>query len=695
MKDSKNNPQEDWAKTEIQKLRTRIEYHNHAYFVLDEPEISDAEYDALFQQLEALEKQFPAFQSQNSPTQKVGGKPSEKLPKAAHQEAMLSLSNVFSEEDFLEFDARLHRLLNLPTSVFLEYFVDLKFDGLSLSLTYEEGVFTRATTRGDGFWGEDVTANARTIKSIPKKLKGSSLPKFFETRGEIIFLTQDFHHWNQLQSNQGERVFSNPRNAAAGSLRQLDPAITAQRPLQFFAYGFGKLEPCLLSSFSDYYEKLNEWGFQISTQARVCKSPQEVIQFYQQVLKLRPHLPFEIDGIVTKLNSLALLQEVGWIARSPRGMIAFKYPAPQGWTVVEALECQVGRSGVLTPVARVQPVSVGGAQIQRMTLHHWKEVLRKDVRVGDSVLIERAGDVIPALVRVDFSKRSAQAEKAAIPSHCPVCQTPTVWGKEEIQLFCPNTKGCSAQIQGRFAHFVSPGGLHIEGLGEKSLAQFLEQGLLTTYSDLFLLTPEVLLTQEGFAQKSAHKLVEKIQNARAPLLQNLIYAFGIPGVGEKLARLIAHRLESLQACQSATEEQLQWIPEVGPEIARNWVQFFGDTEVQKEIQSLLSYLTIQSPNKVPFSASERLFFEGKTFVLTGRFSGGAREVLEKAIEARGGRITAQVSKNTHYLVVGADPGRKVEKATEWAIPLLTESELRQHLQPQVEETSDALDSGSV
>jgi DNA ligase (NAD+) len=660
----------------IQELTTLIHHHDFQYYVLDDPEISDAAYDQLFRELQNLEETYPAWRLADSPTLRVGGQPLDQFIKVKHRVPMLSLANALEESEFLEFDGRVHRLLEKPASELIEYYAELKFDGLSLNLTYENGYLVRAATRGDGAMGEDVTQNVRAIRSVPLKLRTEHPPALIEVRGEAILPIRDFEELNRQQAAHGQKVFANPRNAAAGSLRQLDPKISASRPLSVYFYGLGHAEQVSFETMQGFQNQLVEWGFPIAEWRTVCLGSKSVLDFYAKILKMRHELPFEIDGIVVKLNRLAEIDRAGFIARSPRGMIAFKYPPTQETTVIEDIFVQVGRTGALTPVARVSPVRVGGAMVRRATLHNQDEIDRKDIRIGDRVLIQRAGDVIPEVVEVIFGARTGREKKFILPLQCPVCGSPVERKPGEIVLRCMS-RNCMAQLKERVAHFVSLDALNVDGLGDKLVEQFVDSGLIKNYADIFALKSTDILGLEGFAERSTQNLLDSIEKARHPELHRLIYGLGIRHVGEKTAKSLARHFQSIDRLIAAQESDYEAIAEVGPEITKSLLQYFQDAESLKDLKALLHFVSPKNPEHTRRGAQLRLV--GNTIVLTGSLPSLSRTEATRLIEENGGKTSSSVSKKTTFVLAGADAGSKLDKAHDLGVPVLSEEEFLQLL----------------
>jgi DNA ligase (NAD+) len=660
------------SKKEYQKVIQEIEQHDYQYYVLDDPKISDAEYDQLFRRLQQLESENPTWIGPNSPTQRVGGKALEDFPKSKHGVPMLSLANALAPEEFLAFDERAHKFTEVAADTNLEYFSELKFDGLSINLTYENGELVRAATRGDGEIGEDVTLNIKTIRSIPLKLRTDSPPKKIEIRGEVILFIEDFEKLNRDQANRDEKTFANPRNAAAGSLRQLDSKITATRPLRAFCYGLGQVEGWTPpKTMAQYEDQLHAWGLPVGTHRRICKGAKAVLKFYQEIETIRDSLPYEIDGVVVKLNSLAQQEVAGFVARSPRGMVAFKYPPKKSFTLIEDIQIQVGRTGALTPVAVVSPVSVGGVIVRRATLHNQDEINRKDVRIGDHVVIQRAGDVIPEVVEVLKEKRRGDERRFQIPDQCPVCGSKAIREPGEAVTRCVG-KNCTAKLKERIKHFVQKDAINVDGMGDKIVEILVDKGLIKSLPDLFDLEFEDIRNLEGFADKSSHKLLNAIDAARSPELYRIIFGLGIRHVGEATAKAISQQLKSMNAIRSASVETLRDIDGVGAEVAQSIVDFFTDSTTQKEVDLLLNKISPQEPK----ASDAPQVFTGMTFVLTGTLPSLGRSEATKLIEDRGGKVSGSVSKKTNYVLAGEEAGSKLDKARELGVPILDEAEFK-------------------
>ncbi len=664
----------------IKELTALIQHHDHCYYVLDNPEASDAEYDRLFRELQALEEACPNLRLPDSPTQRVSGRPLSDFEKARHRVPMLSLANVFSAKELEEFDARVHRFLDRPADERLEYFCELKFDGLSINLTYENGILVSAATRGDGEIGENVTQNVRTIKAVPLRLLGKNAPALIEIRGEVILPIGDFEKLNQEQEKKELKIFANPRNAAAGSLRQLDPSITATRPLSLFCYGIGFAENIpeniakniKIKTLAEFENQLEHWGFRVGKWRKVAHGVQEVLAFYDEIEKIRDTLPFEIDGIVIKLNRLAEVDQAGYVSRSPRGMVAFKFPPRQETTTIEDIIVQVGRTGTLTPVAIVSPVNLGGAIVRRATLHNQDEIDRKDIRIGDHVFIQRAGDVIPEVVKVITEKRKGHERKFVLPDTCPVCGSKAERKGGEAALRCIG-RNCVAKLKERLRHLVMKDALNIDGMGEKIVEQLVDEGLIKHSADIFKLTRERVLELEGFKEKSCDNLLEAIEKARKTELYRVIFGLGIRHVGEATAKLLANHFGSLPHLMKAGTEDLLAVSEVGPEVASSLREFFEDAQHHKEAEDLLAVLTIKAPARA--SKEGGLKFSGKTFVLTGTLPTLSRSDATRFIEENGGKISSSVSKKTDYVVAGEEAGSKLDKANALGVAVIDEAQL--------------------
>jgi DNA ligase (NAD+) len=658
------------ARTEVEKLTTLLEHHNYQYYVMDDPEVSDAEYDKIFQRLQKLETEYPKLVNAYSPTQRVGAKPLEQFQKYRHGVPMLSLANAFKDDDLIAFDERVRKFIDMKDKSTLEYFTELKFDGLSINLVYENGLLVSAATRGDGEVGEDVTENVRTIRAIPLKLKTKKPPSKIEIRGEIILTIKAFESLNRDQANHDEKTFANPRNAAAGSLRQLDPRITAKRPLEGFFYGVGEVQGYEMpETIAEFEDQLKSWGLPVGKWRKVCKGAKEVIQFYHEIETIREDLPFEIDGVVVKLNSFAAQSAAGFVSRAPRGMIAFKYPPKKVVTLVEDIQVQVGRTGALTPVAIVTPVTVGGVIVKRATLHNQDEIDRKDIRIGDQVVIQRAGDVIPEVVQVLKDKRRGDERKFFIPDFCPVCGSPVDKPEGEAVARCTG-RNCVAKLRERVKHFVQKDALNVEGMGDKIVDQLVDGGLVKRLPDLFDLTFDDLMSLEGFAEKSSHKLLNSVEASRTPELYRLLFGLGIRHAGEATAKLIAQKFKSFRKILHASEKEFLEIDGVGEEMAKSLVEYFHDKQSEEELEALLQKIDPIEPK----ASKNAQVFAGRVFVLTGTLPSLSRGDAEKLIEDRGGKVSSSVSKKTDFVLAGADAGSKLDKANDLGVKVIAEDE---------------------
>ena len=664
------------AEKEVERLRREIEAHNVRYYVDDAPTISDAEFDALFRRLVELETRYPALASDTSPTRRVGAAPAEKFASVRHTAPMLSLDNAMSEEEFRDFDARVRKLLRREDPV--AYVVEPKLDGLAVEVVYVDGDLHVASTRGDGVTGEDVTANVKTIRSVPLRLRASgaraALPHRLEVRGEVIFPRAGFAALNAERERAGEPVFANPRNAAAGSLRQLDPSITASRPLDLLFHSAGQVEGATFASHWEFLDGLRHWGLRTSALNRRAAGGDAVVAFHAEIGRRREELPYEVDGIVAKVDDLALQRRLGEVSRSPRWAIAFKFKAQQGETRVRNIIASVGRTGVLTPVAELEPVTVGGVTISNASLHNMDEVERKDVRIGDAVLIERAGDVIPYVVRVLPERRTGREKKFHMPKSCPVCGSAVIREEGAAAFRCIDRQ-CPAQRREVLRHYASKHALNIDGVGEKLVAQLVDAGLVEDVSDLYRLTVEQLAALERLGTKSATNLVTAIQAAKEPPLDRLVYALGIPQVGERTAALLAERFPSLAALADADEEALTGIRDIGPETAREIRAFFQ----LRQNRALLERLAkVGVHPRAPAARRRGGPLAGKAVVITGTLSAARDDVIAR-IEAAGGRVTGSISRKTDYLVAGEDAGSKLDKARTLGVEVLDEAGLERLL----------------
>ncbi len=656
------------ARKLAEKLREEINYHNYRYYVLNDPVISDEEYDELMRQLMELEKQFPELVTPDSPTQRVGAPPREGFATVTHSIPMLSLQDARNEDEIREFDARTKRFLNLPPDATIEYVAEPKFDGLSCEIVYREGRFSLASTRGDGMVGEDVTPNVRTIRTVPMRfLKKEGAPSYLEVRGEVLMRREDFEKLNKELVKRGEKPFANPRNAAAGSLRQLDPNITATRPLDFVAWGVGLVEGVELKTHWETLALLEELGFKVSSPRRLCQGIDQVVEFYKKLEEERDTFPYELDGVVIKVNSMELWERLGTTARSPRWALAAKFKPRQRTTRVLDVVYNVGRTGTITPVAVLEPVEVGGVIVSRASLHNFDEVKRLDVRIGDTVLVQRAGDVIPEVVMVIKEKRTGQEKPIHPPEKCPVCGARAV--KEGAYYKCVNIS-CPAKLVQAIKHFASRRAMDIEGLGGKTAELLVERGLVKDLSDIYYLKKEDLLRLPGFADKSAQNLIDAIERSKNPTLARFIYALGIPNVGEFTAQVLARYFGSWERLSKASLMELLDIKGIGPETARSVVSFFQEDRnrqtVERMFQAGLKVKEETQPKESPLA--------GKVVVFTGALSSMTRDEAKALVEELGGTVSNSVSRKTDLVVVGENPGSKYQRAQQLGIKIINEEE---------------------
>ena len=650
-------------------LRELLERYNYRYHALDDPEVPDAEYDRLMLELRALETQFPQLLVPDSPTMRVGAAPIAAFGTVKHRVAMLSLDNAFSEEEVRDFDRRIRDRLAQTGAI--RYSAEPKLDGLAISARYENGSFVQGATRGDGETGEDITQNLRTIKALPLRLRGAEVPRVIEVRGEVFMPFAGFKRFNEEAAARGEKIFINPRNAAAGSLRQLDPRMTAARPLDLFIYGVGVIEGGELPPHhSETLRELRQFGFKICPQSKVVESIDGCLEYYREMAAARSALPYQIDGVVYKVDDVKLQRKLGFISRAPRWAIAHKFPAEEALTVVRGIEFQVGRTGALTPVARLEPAFVGGVTVSNATLHNMDELIRKDVRVGDTVVIRRAGDVIPEVVRVLPERRADGAQLVSLPSVCPVCGSPVVREGDQAVARCSGGRRCAAQRKGEIQHFASRRAMDIQGLGDKLVEQLVDCDWIKTPADLFSLQAEQLATLERMGEKSAQKLSSAIENAKHTTLPRFLYSLGIRDVGEATALALAQNFPGLGDLRRASEEEIQRVPDVGPVVAKQVAAYFRDADNAAVVDRLLA-AGISWPQPAPVSASSAQ--RDKTFVLTGTLNSLTREEATEAIVQRGGKVSSSVSKKTHYVVAGAEAGSKLKKAEQLGVPILDEA----------------------
>lgn len=653
----------------VEKLREEIEYHNYRYYVLDQPEISDAQYDQMMRELEKIEEAYPELQSPNSPTQRVGAPPLEAFEIVRHTLPMLSLSNAFDENEARDFDKRIKKFLG--TTADIDYVVEPKLDGLAVELVYEEGYLSVGSTRGDGINGENITQNLRTIKTIPLQLirREIPVPERLEVRGEVIMQIKRFEDLNRRREEAGESLFANPRNAAAGSVRQLDPKVTRERPLEIYCYGIGEVRGRTFKTHFEILQTFPKWGLRTNPYIRKCSNIEEVLDYYREMNEKREKLPYEIDGIVIKVDRLDLQTRLGEISRSPRWALAFKFAAKQETTKISNIIVQVGRTGALTPVAVMEPVKVGGVEVSRATLHNQDEIDRLDVRIGDTVIIQRAGDVIPEIVQVVTTKRKGTERKFRMPSNCPVCGADVV--KEEVIYRCIGLD-CPAQLKGRIKHFASKRAMDIDGLGVKLIDQLVDRGLVKDVADLYYLKKGDLIALERMADKSAQNIIDAIEKSKTKPLAKFLFALGILHVGETTAEDLAGYFPRLEDFYRLTEEDLMEVEGIGPEVSASVVRFFRDKKNRESIERLKKAgIQLIEPKE-----KEKGKLAGKTFVFTGTLKSYGREEARNLVESLGAVTASSVSKKVDFVVVGEDPGSKLDKAKALGIKILTEEEFK-------------------
>ena len=657
-------------KKKIKELIEKINTFDYQYYVLDNPSISDFEYDKVFRSLVDLENANPDLIQPDSPTQRVGGEALEAFESVIHRQAMLSLNNAFEEDELIAFDKRIKDDIGIDE---VEYAVEPKFDGLAITLTYENGIFVQGATRGDGYTGENVTHNLKTIRSIPTKINHPNPPKILEVRGEVLMLKKDFELLNQKQESLGEKKFANPRNAAAGSLRQLDPRVTATRPLTFFSYGLGVCEPNLnLKTHTETIQLLKQFNLPISDLSASVKGVNGLQSFYEKVLRLRDSLTYDIDGVVYKVNSFNYQNELGFVSRAPRWAIAHKFPAEEAVTEILDIDIQVGRTGAITPVARLKPVFVGGVTVTNATLHNEDEMIRKDIHIGDIVSVRRAGDVIPEIVRVLIDKRPKAVNKFKMPTACPECGSPLIRIDDEAVIRCSGGLICPAQQKQSIIHFASRKAMDIEGLGDKSVEQLVTVGLIHGLPDIYKLKLAQLINLDRMAEKSGQNLLDAIEKSKKTTLPRFIYALGIRNVGESTAKDLASFYGDLNEIMNQTEESLQLVRDIGPTVAKSISDFFKQNKNREVIQSLIK-LGVNWP-KHDIKKSTSGIFAAKTFVLTGTLSSMSREEAKSIIEINGGKVAGSVSKKTDYVVAGSDAGSKLTVAQELGIKIISQDE---------------------
>jgi len=659
----------------IEQLRSVIRYHDRKYYVENNPEITDYEYDQLLKELQNLEAQHPELITPDTPTQRIGGQPLKEFPTIEHKVPMLSINNTYSYEELKEFDHRIKRMAGIAAHQDIDYVVELKIDGIAITLWYEDGLFVRGATRGDGFQGDDVTANLKTIHQIPLKLSQTGeqikIPPVIEIRGEIYLPDKEFQRINEMREKEGNALFANPRNAAAGSLKLLDPRITAQRHLRMFAYVIGYAEGIQIETHMQCLDLIKKLGFPVNPYAKFCKNIQEAIAYCTEWNKRRKELDYMVDGMVIKANSLALHYVLGSTSKAPRWMISYKFQPEQAVTEIKEIAVQVGKTGTLTPVAHLTPVLLAGTTVSRATLHNFDEMKRKDIRVGDHVLVQKAGEIIPQVVKVIKEKRCGNEKAFAEPQQCPACKGNVMRDDEGIYLRCYNPL-CPAQAKRRIQYFASRDAMDIEGLGPAIVEQLVDNGLVKDYADIYYLTHEDLVGLERMGKKSSLNLINAIDKSRERDLARLICALGIHNVGLHTAEVLTEHFDSLDKLAQATLEELEEIHEIGPIVAKSIVEFFRNSRT-KEIIKKLKQKGVNTENQIRHEPSEKSEIAGKSFVLTGKLQKYSRSEAENLIKKLGGRVVSSVSNKTDYIVAGEDPGSKLDKGKKLNIKILDET----------------------
>lgn len=671
------NKKENTPAQEVEELRQQLNDHSYRYYVLDQPSIPDVEYDRLYRQLQSLEKQYPQLISPDSPTQRVGDQPLEQFETVQHRLPMLSLNNAFNSDEIRAFEKRLSD--RLKRQIKIQFVAEPKLDGLAVSLMYENGVLTQAATRGDGQSGENISQNVKTIASIPLHLRGKDYPQVIEVRGEVYMPLSGFKEYNQQARKNGDKELINPRNAAAGSLRQLDSRITAQRPLDIYCYGIGYREGAVeFTSQWQILTQLKSWGFRVNPEIEQVTGVEGIESYYQHLLSIRPKLNYEIDGAVLKVDDLHLQQELGFVAKAPRWAIAYKFPAQEEITILEDVEFQVGRTGAITPVARLKPVFVGGVTVSNATLHNMDEIKRMDVRRGDTVVVYRAGDVIPKVVRVVKERRPKGSRKIKLPQHCPICDADIIQIDGEAVARCSGGLACEAQRKQAIKHFASRKAIDIEGLGDKIVEQLVDRKLVSTVADLFQLSLEQIAGLERMAVKSGQNLLDALAKSKTTTLARFVYALGIREVGEATAQALSQHFGSLDAIKAASVDELQQVDDVGPIVAAHVERFFQQPHNLEVIDGLLA-AGITWPDISPSTQSEEGPLSGRTYVVTGTLADMSREQAKEKLIQLGAKVSTSVSSKTHAVIVGESPGSKLVKAEKLALEILDEAQFRQLL----------------
>ena len=664
----------DKVKEKIKNLRNSLHNHNHLYYVMDAPEISDTKYDKLFKELQVLESRYPRLLKESSPTQTVGSAPSSIFEAVEHDLPMLSLENIFDEEGLRKFDKRVHEKLNLSSDRLVQYSCELKFDGAAVSIIYENGILTRAATRGDGKKGEDITHNIRTINSLPLELKGNDFPTYLEVRGEVFMPISGFIKFNNIALEKNEKPFVNPRNAASGSLRQLNASYTKKRPLDIYFYGVGVVKGKILPRYhTEVILLLKKWGLNICPESKKVEGVDDCIDYYKSILKVKESFDYDIDGMVYKVDDIEFQNKLGFVSRAPRWAIAHKFPAAEKSTMVKDVQFQVGRTGAVTPVAKVKPVFIGGATISNVTLHNMDELNRKDIRIGDTVSVRRAGDVIPEIIKVIKSKRPLHTQKIAMPKSCPACNAKITRIDDETVFRCSGGHNCKAQRIEYLKHFVSRKAMDIDGFGAKLIEQLVDSDCISTPDEIYKLTQDDLCLLDRVAKKTAENLLLAITNSKTTTFSRFIYSMGIREVGQTTAEILESNFHDIDEILNTTVEELQTISEIGPIVAKNIHDFFSKEENKAVIKNLLQH-GIEWPSRDININSQDLLLKGKVIVISGSLSSMTRMQAEEYIKSLGGKVISSISKNTNFLLIGMNPGSKYDKAKKLNIKIINEGD---------------------